>query len=521
MKSAKYPLLAIMAVLFAFVMSVAMRLPDLREETGAQGLEASYHVLWTGRALAHSSPASHHYLPTVTRDPTPGNPISWGGTVATPGGSYVYTSFPPLGFLIPTTLMNLRKAGGSFCALGLLNTLIGLAAALMLAGLARASVLGTRSESDGAWHTGWIVFGLIGVCYLFLRESLVAHGSVYWAQSPAQLTLIAGSWSAYRLFQGRGGGLSMLVLGLACLVYPLLEWTGFVFDFGVFLAFGYTLLAARRGAGGMSAGTAALVMAIVVLAALAAGIGTLVHYFSVIGVEAMFKALAMRANARRGRAHELLSLSLGYFISFGALVPLAALAAWRAIERRLFRGDRAFWLLLFVTSFPAIENVLLMQHASEFSFDRLKLAVPMLLLGGAVLAAEQLARHVAVLVGIAYLVIASNVEIFANDQLYYRPWGEAVKDNRALVESFGKDPLASCAAYASSGRVRGYLNLLFDRDIYEQTDMDKLAARPEIAGRCGVVMIGTKEVFTDLPRVTGIEVFDAGGRLLRSYPPAR
>lgn len=511
--------LALGLICVAFLFSITMRAEQAHQDTGAQGLQATYHVLWTDRALEKASPSSHFYLPTVTERPSHLRGIRWGQTVETPGGSFVYTSFPPLGFLVPELILGLRSQQISFSALVYFNFAIGLIAALAMAGLARAAVLSVLDESEDSAVTGWAVFGLTGVLYLFLREALTSHGEVYWPHSLAQLPLILGSWCAFRIFQGRLTVLSLLGLGLACLIYPSLEWTGFFFGAGVFVALAYLLRASFKGEAAVPVSRSGLLltMAVVAVATAAAGLAILMHYILVIGLGPLMQAFASRAYARTFRFSAAVWLPLGYFISFGALVPLALLALHRAISHRLFFDHRAIWLLLFVTTFPMLENLAMMQHASQFSFDRLKLAVPLLLISMLVLAVEGLARNLLVVTGLACLVIATNVQIWSWELLYYKPWGDAVKSNQALVERFEQDPLAQCALYGSPDDVRGYLNDLFDRDIYEKTDRETLLSMADPQHDCGVVVVKTENVFADLPRLQWIAVYDAEKQLLRTY----
>lgn len=518
-RSAKSAAMALGLICVAFLLSVTMRAQQAQEDTGAQGLEATYHALWTARALDNSPPSSHLFLPTITERPSPQREVKWGLTVATPGGSYVYTSFPPLGFLLPELALGWRAGSISFSELVYFNFVVGLIAAFAMAGLARAAVLSILDDSEESAVTGWIVFGLAGVLYLFLRESLGSHGGVYWPHSLAQLPLILGSWCAFGIFQGRRIVRNIVGLGLACLVYPSLEWTGFIFGAGVFLALASMLYTSLRTGQpeAPSRGQIIVALSVVMAATVAAGLGIILHYVLAVGLGPLMEAFASRASARTFRLSAAMRLPLGYFISFGALVPLALLALHFAIKRRWFFDNRPVWLLLFVTAFPLLENVVMMQHASEFSFDRLKGAVPLLLISMLVLTAERLARNVLVVTGLAGLVIASNLQIWSWDLLFYRPWGDAVRDNETIVRQFKQDPLAECAVHGSLGPVRGYLNLLLDRDIHEKTDEKTLISVASRQRDCGAVLIKTENVFTDLPRVQWIAVYDAKGQLLRTY----
>jgi hypothetical protein len=512
------PVRAFVIVLFAFAMTQALRLDMLTERSAAQGVEATYHILWTATALAGSDPLAHSYLPTVTLAPEPGNPIRWGATVPTPGGAYVYTSFPPLGFLLPAAALQL-SGSGSFLMLGLLNSLVGLVATLSLAGLARAMVLRIGAVHDGQGpdarrSDGWVVFVLCAVCYLFAREVLVSHGPVVWAHSLSQITLIAGCWWAFRIFTRRGSVGTVLGLALVAVVYPSLEWTGFVFNAGLFLALVYDGLRRQGGALALSAAAG------VVLATLAAGAIMVLHFSAAIGTEALLDALRGRAAARDYSGGALLGLPLGYFVSFGALLPVAALGLWWMLSAPRDGGpDRSFWLLIFVASFPMLENVVMMQHAHQFSFDRLKLAVPLALICAMALwQARMPERSPLALLGLAAAVIWSNLQIFGHDVVYYKSWGSLHAANTRLADRLAQDPHADCGLYGTNGLVRGYMNVTLGRDIRETTTPEKLIQRRESAHGCGTIFVKTvSSPFADLPELVAIEVYDAQGIFLRRY----
>jgi len=519
-------IIAILLVLFAFFLSIGVRLESFTQKTGAQGLEATYHVLWTSRTLDHSSADGHYFLPTVTLIPKLGNPFKWGATVESKGGSYIYTSFPPLGFIIPEILFDWRPDGLDFLTLALFNSLIGLVAAVGLGGLARAVMLSFRSDGESRGRSEWAIFALISILYLFLRESLVSHGSVYWPHSLAQLMLIFGAWMAFRVFQGCRDFLTISMMIIACFLYPALEWTGFIFGLGVSGALLVDWSNRRHSsATGTSVNFGALAPALWALfATVLAGVALIVHFSIAIGWTDLLLALTSRVGARSFRIGAALGLLPGYATSFGALVPIAVFAGLHLQQSKMFplRQNRAAYLLLFIVSFPMLENFLLMQHAYQFSFDRLKLAVPMLLLLAIYFERMGYSERPLYLFSVAYLVISSNLQLFGYDALYYRPWGEINLSNKNLVDEFDKDPRSGCVLLGSTTLVRGYLNFTFNRDIVESTNFEELLALAKTDERyCGVGLIATRNEFVDLPTILSIELADRTGSVLRTFDALR
>ncbi|WP_101341202.1 hypothetical protein [Cereibacter azotoformans] len=507
------PGLALLAVGLAFALSLLLRADFFLEHGGAQGLEATYHTLWTIEALEASPPSAHHFLPTVTLDPAPGNPVRWGSTVPTSGGSYIYTSFPPLGFLAPMYGLESLSLKVTFLNLALFNALVGLGAALGIGGFMRAVALREIRNPAERERAGWLIFAAMAISYLCLRESLVSHGAVYWPHSLSQLCLVFGSWAAFRLLCGQRDPVSLGGLLVACALYPLLEWTGYVFNVGVALAFAIDGLVLRRKALRPALGLPFALAGVTLLA----GGGTLLHYVLAIGAPEMMRALAHRAVDRSLRP-DAVALPLGYLVSFAGLL-LTGLAAALTIRRNaLLRGRPELLLLFLLVTFPMVENLVMMQHATQFSFDRLKLALP-LLLAMTVAAAAHGRTGVRALVAGAGFVVVTNVATFELDAGRYDAWGTAVARNGEVIGRFRRDPLAGCSLMGASGAVRGYLNMAFHRDIFEFVSADGLAGEAERRDSCALAYVTIDPVFPDLPRIASIEILDRAGHPLRRYEP--
>jgi len=92
---------SVFTLILLLIFSLSLRQQDFKRVTGAQNLEATYHVLLTVTALDESSAANHWYLPTVSLGGETNKHIPWGVTVPTKTGDYIYTSFTPPGFLAP------------------------------------------------------------------------------------------------------------------------------------------------------------------------------------------------------------------------------------------------------------------------------------------------------------------------------------------------------------------------------------------------------------------------------------
>ncbi len=502
-------------IIAAFALSLWVRWPAFTGEAATPNLEATYHAIWTAKAMVESSAVSHHLLSTVTLAPIPGNDISWGATQPTAGGSYIYASFPPLAFWLATPVAGLGANSLDLLPLSLLNSLFGLGAALVLAALARRLYLDNRAILVGAEDRAgldWLVFLVVTVTTLFLCESLQSHGNVYWPQSPAQIVFILGAWFGYLALKGSASRMTTIGLMTCCAVYPMFEWSGYVFNVGIALALTFSALSqsatpitqvfsrsARRSAVAAVKGLPLQIAGITTVV----GLATILHLVTAVGWWGAIKALLMRA-AARSVTLDLAALPSGYWTSLGLLLPFGLIAAFIVVRLQRDRTTLPSFLLLFVCAFPLLENVVMLQHASQFSFDRLKLAVP-LVLALAWVAATASPRRVALgapVLGAA--IIASNLFLYDGRLAVGQAWVEADRANRLSIAPFASTLVDPCVVVGSTSNVRGYLNLLVGRDIYEFMDAQTLAAKARSRGACGAVLIQTTNISPDLPRITAI-----------------
>jgi hypothetical protein len=489
---------------------------------GAENLEATYHVVWTLKALSNSSVSEHFLLPTVTLEPRPGNDISWGATVPTPKGSYIYTSFPPLGFLVPFFALRAVDLPLEVFTLAVFNSLVGLVAALGIGGLIRSVALHVKNNggltSDPSHVTGWLIFIASSTCYLFLRESLQSHGAVYWPHSLSQVVFIFASWLAFRSVLNRAARWESIALVTLCALYPLLEWTGFIFNFGLVAGLALYRLycelsefvfgSLRTTAGWMFLWHRVRGLPVVItVVTLVVGVAMLLHLFFAIGVNDSLHALANRAISRSGASDPLRLLGvlpLKYLSSFAGLLVIGIFAGVIQFRQRVWRYHPAYIFILGISTFPMVENLVMLQHAYWFSFDRLKLAVPLMLLVFTFVSTLEVRRRFLALALSSIFIVSTNIATFRLESVTYDPWVNAMDSNARIVAELEAHPLASCALFASTGKVRGYLNLLLERDIYEYQREKDINRRTEESRACASVTINHEHVFVDLPRITSI-----------------
>lgn len=516
-------LIAVLSLFLAYILSILLRLDNFQTKVGSENLEATYHAAWTMTALSNSSVDEHFLLPTVTLEPHKNNDIHWGATVPTPKGSYIYTSFPSLGFLIPFFTLEKLNLPFDVFTLAIFNSLVGLIAALGIGGLVRSVALHIKNNgvpaSDTHDVTGWLVFAASSICYLFLRESLQSHGAVYWPHSLSQVVFIFSSWLAFRISLNYAEHRKNIGLLVLCCLYPLLEWTGFIFNFGLAAGlFLYRLhsnpkkltfvsLCSTRGWVLLWREARGLPLAITV-ATLVVGMVMLLHLFFAIGYHNTINALISRAFYRSGifddKTQPFSTLPIKYFLSFGGLLILAIFSGMAQFFKKTWKFRPEYVFIIGITTFPMVENLIMLQHASWFSFDRLKVSVPLLLLSFTFIASIKDNRRFLFVTLCSTFIIATNIAIFRMDRPIYDRWGSVTEANSRIVDKLKAHPSFNCALFGSTAVVRGYLNLLLGHDIYEWQQEKDIDQRAKASHACASVIIKQESVFTDLPRITSI-----------------
>lgn len=479
---------------------------QVRDGLGARNLEASYHAVLTAKAMLANPLGRHWGLPTVTLGQDNDKYVLWGATVATDGGDYIYTSFPPAGFWLPAVLGFLRGGDIGLAGLVALNGALAAAAGLLLYLLVVRAV---RRLDRPVWIARSAGL-LAAVVYLTSTEALQSHGAVYWPHAMLQPLLLGLLLVLDHLLtrpEGADRRRLLIVLGVLTAIACYTEWTAYVFAFLTGAAILLVPALRRR-----------IAAAGVVLVSVAAGTAAVLaaHFILVLGADAAVEAWKARFLARSGSATEttLLDLQYGYALSFGgalfAVLVLVALAVFR--PENPGRRDAVGGIVLLFALTAVLENLLLRQHAVEFTFDRLKLGIPLALLAG--LAVGHLSRRLLVPAALVVCVGAAiGISAHRTDVAAYAGWPYVDDANRALVAQAKRVVDLDCATIGTNTQVRGYTNLVLGRAVSEfvaePAQMQGLAAEDE--GSCGTVYIRGRSAFTDLPQFLSITVVQPDG----------
>ena len=315
--------------------------------------------------------------------------IPWGDCLADENGNYYYTSFMPLSFIIPWLFLKLPGLQINELSLSILTGILGLASSILLFFLLRAMY--------GRYFTHSTILLYLAAFYFLAPELLHCNADIYWGQNLYQPLLIGQLFWLYRYLEssGKKRRFWLLLLTAGAFAAACIEWTAYVMNAA--LAFCICLKAIvekrerkeengekkRKSAAGCI--SACFLIALASLAALAL-LG--VHYSLVlepakigelVGERVLARSLASEGNKSFGILAEYLH---SFSMEIGAVVILAGICFMepriRGALRKEALGNRG--LVTLAAGTACLENLLMSEHALEYSYDRMKVGVWLLLL---------------------------------------------------------------------------------------------------------------------------------------------
>lgn len=435
--------------------------------------DALSHLLVTSVSFDQTPASTHKFLPIFSY----GNELDRniddlpGAAASDSEGRYYYTSFPPGAFVLSyfgeRLLTPILSAAGwseeqsRIDALRLLSVLLGTVATLALACLLRAIALervtgAPRGTDTSSQHTAEFS-AVVGVLFFISTfEFSKSYGVNLWAQQYHFIVIFLLIFLFARGYLIAFAGLLLLS--------GLLEWTSYV------LAGGFFMLSAlywqRRGVRWMLS---------IVLGVFAAIFLLLFWQTRNLSLADVVANLGRRSTARTGYSPGGLAwLGVGYAISIGPAV--AILLLWCGAFLRFGEKKADAWFLrktlsssqpsisvvaVFVISVSCLENLLLLNHATEYSFDRLK---GLALIAVLMVALMPLVSRTVVAIGCALFAIAGVVNaallglpahIHADQYRHvrnlFRPLAEMDVHHRAI--RYATTRVRGAAIYYSGGNI--------------------------------------------------------------------
>lgn len=482
-------LIALVAIALVVVVSVIKYCP---EEVNYRNSDATWHTLLTIEAYNETSARNHLFLPIVSLGKDEDKFIPWGATIPDEDGNYYYTSFSPAGYVAPWLFMKLFQLSVCERSLYLFNSVL-FALSAVLWGIFIFWIFGSRKDSI------WI--SMIGVfTYVLTPELLHGMGIVYWHQSLMQVTLLIqmmAFWKAKELNSKPAN----VVFYLFALLNPCIEWTGYVANVGFALA---EMLIGRKENLKRAFGRAAA-LGLIIISAFGAFTG---HYLLKVSADSFFLALKNRFMARNIAAPlKLTSVFESYLQSFLFLwLLIAALVVWNIAKKRCV--ELRHGMLMLVMAFPVIENFIMKEHAVMYTYDRMKACFLLSFLVSELAYqlfynSENKKATVVIVSGLVAFTGMLNLNSYLCDRSYI--WPTSYQEENKRISEYININYPGCVLGGRVGAsIRGYMNLLFERGIYEGANADVLKGIANEKGERYAVIL-------DVENLEGSGVHDLGG----------
>lgn len=459
--------------------------------------DAVWHTLLVTECMEEVPASVHKMLPIVTLGDEADKHIPWGACVPDQYGNYYYTSFMPLSFIVPFLFFKLPGIKATPFFLSLLSAILGLISCVLLYHLL-VLMYGKRLNRG-------ILLAAVLALYMFAPEMLHSNTEVYWGQNLYQPILILQLIVLYHYLEQKGKArrkyLALLVL--LSFVGGCIEWTAYVMNMGLALCMIIKNSQNRKKA--LKRGMWEKFDFIWIgVASVAAGFTFIAHFLSVLGVEEFKRIMLKQFMARNisNRAGVLIwSAWQEYFDSFGiaiSAVVVVGVAVLSSKERRgkikkAIKSNQA--IVVFAAGIACLENVLMAQHALEYTYDRMKLGIllTLLFLFLLVLIWENETKIFQKML-ILFFVTAALINLisFRFVENGYR-WivDGNYKDNETLAEALGEKYTKENSLYGQIPvtAVRGYTTLLFQRNIYDLKQLDDLEELAEEGDKRYVVYL--------------------------------
>lgn len=444
--------------------------------------DAPYHIVLTMMAYAETPSSEHFFLPIVTMGEEVDKYISWGPGVADEEGrNTYYTSFGPMAFFIPYVIFTLFGMSYSVNSLYLFNSFL----YLLTFWLSYRLLVVLFSK-----HFSKVNLLFLASFYAFSPEILHGMGLCYWAHSLSQVAILAQILCYHHLREAKIGSKSHKYYGLGfltiSLIFPYLEWTGYLANgiMALLVAFDpkISFLSPekeekwKRQIKGRCINWVnfCLLVGVTVLALVLFAL----HYQLVIDVPSSLWHIYLRYSGRNiSSGYPLSNLWLEYFYSFPQLVALngtflVLVLSFSKARTVLWQLTKKYAYVLLYFLFIMVENVIMLGHAIDYSFDRMKLVFLLVTFFVILLIALKESELLPSFEKLPLLCLLSGmVGLFYYETAAVFTWEiDYGAENRVLVQEL-QSILPEEEEYLlfQTIKARGYSTFLFEKGIYEES----------------------------------------------------
>ncbi len=441
--------------------------------------DAPYHIVLTMMGYRETPASDHLFLPIATMGEDLDKYIPWDVGLPDPQGeNYYYTSFGPMAFFVPYVFLSLFALPLSTASLYWFNS------CLYLLTFALCFLLFSKLFAKYLSKTQ-ILF--LSTFYLFSPEILHGMGLCYWAHSLSQVMILLQIYCYLQLRKKdphrKEYNKFRFAFLLICLIFPYLEWTGYLANGISSLLVGFDpkiqLVPKKNtkektfsiGKHPFHLGNFFLVAGITTLSLLLF-VG---HYALVVDMEFAFSHVYGRfSNRSLGADVTFGELFSGYYTSFSLLIIINLVLSLLVLSQKRTRmkflellKEYTFVFLFFGAIM--IENIIMLEHAISYSFDRMKLVF--LLMSFLILCVITI-KECKILHSFEYLpslcflcaILGLQNYILSSGYTWNYMHGE---ENRILSQSLEEKLPEDQYLLFQPMKVRGYACYLFQKGIYQ------------------------------------------------------
>lgn len=479
-----------------YIGTFLINIPD-QDTMNVRNSDAVWHTLLITECMEEVPVSVHKMLPIVTLGDEADKHIPWGACVPDQYGNYYYTSFMPLSFIVPYLFFELPGIKATPFSLSLLSAILGLISCVLLYQLL-VLMYGKRLNRG-------ILLAAVLALYMFAPEMLHSNTEVYWGQNLYQPILILQLIVLCHYLEQKGKARRKYLAWLALLSFVggCIEWTAYVMNMG--LAFCMIIKNSRnrkKALKGEKWGKFDFIWIGVV--SVAAGSTVIAHFLSVLGVEEfkrimlkqfMLRNISNRAGVLAWNAWQEYFDSFGIAISAVVVVGVAVLSSkeTRGKIKKAIKSNQA--IVVFAAGIACLENVLMAQHALEYTYDRIKLGILLTLLFLFLLVliwenkTEIFQKMLILFFATAALINLISFRFVENGYRWIVDGN--YRDNETLAEALGEKYTKENSLYGQIPvtAVRGYTTLLFQRNIYDLKQLDDLEELAEEGNKRYVVYL--------------------------------
>lgn len=451
----------IIFLLFFFAISLVIKKDEINKNIGAPNIEAPYHVLHTINAYMKNDISQHYFLPTVTLEKELDKFISWGATVPDTQGNYFYTSFTSTTFVLPYLYFKITGAELTIQNLVKFNYLLQLLSIIMIFLLLRKINFKASQNQTLSNVASFLASILI---FVFSTQFMISFGLGYWAQSVSQILIITQLYILISIIQDGFSNKKLILLGFVSIIFCYTEWTGFSTTGLISLYFLYLFLTRKEKENLKIFFT--LMFSIVI-----GGLLIFLHYGLVIGFENLLNALYSRFSVRSTGKIDYIFLLIGYVKSYGLYIFILPILYFilQKNENDKIIDYKLFYFPIFFSLVLIVENIIMMQHAVQFSFDRLKFGILLVILFNVFfldfLTIRKNIYYILIILGLILLSVIQNIDTYKNTLKQYAIFESIHEKNIEFIDLININNNKSILC--SNIDVRGYFNLLINRSIYE------------------------------------------------------